>query len=149
MPEYLQFQKLNLDTRKCEAEGCGQEFIAGYGYSLALCWLVTGHSHIGSFMCDEEIGHQHWGCTIEHAVEATLYCLHNHMIKKLNDKYLECDEQGKTRVSPDEAHIFDNNNPTFHHVNDYTEFYISTKRKHEEHIKKLKEKDNGKFVDKV
>lgn len=65
-----------MDIRTCDV--CGQQFIAGYGYSLALNWLVTGHAHVAAFLCDAP-GGQHWGCSPEHAVEAVKKCLEEHM----------------------------------------------------------------------
>lgn len=68
-----------LQWNHCEAPGCNNAFIAGYGYSCALSWLVTGHARIAGFMCQEAKGGQHWGCSPLHAVEAMLQCLNNHM----------------------------------------------------------------------
>ena len=65
-----------MDIRQCEI--CGQQFVAGYGYSLVVNWLVTGHAHVAAFMCDVP-GGQHWGCSPEHAVAAAQKCLSEHM----------------------------------------------------------------------
>lgn len=69
----MQFVQQQADTRICEV--CGRRFITGYGYSIAAAWLVTGHSTVGQFMCEQSPGGQHWGCTPEHAMQALQACL--------------------------------------------------------------------------
>lgn len=65
--------KQQIDTRICEQ--CGKKFITGYGYSIAAAWLVTGHSTVGQFMCEQSSGGQHWGCCPQHAMQALQACL--------------------------------------------------------------------------
>lgn len=74
-----------MQIETCEI--CGRQFIAGYGYSIAASWLVTGSAYVGAYMCDKTAEFkqadenapqhtgQHWGCTPEHAVEALQKCL--------------------------------------------------------------------------
>lgn len=66
-----------MEIQTCEI--CGNKFVAGYGYSIAVCWLVTGSAYVASFMCKDATGGQHWGCSPSHAVEAMQKCLQDHM----------------------------------------------------------------------
>jgi hypothetical protein len=67
-----------MDIRQCEI--CDKQFIAGYGYSLSINWLVTGSAHVPAYLCPKTGGSgQHWGCCPEHAVMAALRCLNEHM----------------------------------------------------------------------
>lgn len=100
------------DTRTCEV--CGKRFITGYGYSLGLCWLVTGHANIASFMCPEKKGNQHWGCSPEHAIEAALSCVKDHMTPLLQKKYADAKELGLSRVADDDADTLDERDDQFH-----------------------------------
>jgi hypothetical protein len=102
------------DIRVCDI--CGQRFIAGYGYSLGLCWLVTGHASISAFMCPESRGNQHWGCTVQHALEAAIKCANEHMIPLLAAKHSAAQELGLSRVSTEHAGLFDESNEQFHFV---------------------------------
>lgn len=76
-----------MDIRECEI--CGQQFVAGYGYSLAVNWLVTGSAYVPAHMCEEAgPSGQHWGCCPEHAVQAVERCLSEHMnVEKLMQKH--------------------------------------------------------------
>jgi hypothetical protein len=99
-------QQKHIETKFCEI--CGAEFVTGYGYSLAACWLVTGHAHVASYMCEQAPGNQHWGCSPEHAIEAMLACLEHdeHMsATRLRAKHAEMETQGKYRVSEEDKHI--------------------------------------------
>lgn len=77
-----------MQIETCEI--CKKKFVAGYGYSIAACWLVTGSAYVASFMCENNVGGQHWGCTPEHALEAMQKCLRSHMgidaLKAKHDK---------------------------------------------------------------
>lgn len=68
-----------IQWKRCEKEGCNNIFIAGYGYSCAVSWLVTGHAKVPGFMCPKAEGGQHWGCSPQHALHAMLFCIYNHM----------------------------------------------------------------------
>ena len=101
-----------MDIRECEI--CNQQFVAGYGYSLALNWLVTGHAYVAAFLCDAP-GGQHWGCSPEHAVSAVEKCLKEHMhTGKLLEKHAQT---GKgERYAESDAHWAKDKGDTFHHV---------------------------------
>lgn len=88
----------SMEEKICEI--CGKTFPAGQGFSLASCWLVTGHPLVRAFGCQETETHpngytslQHWGCSMEHAVQATVECLQTHMIDQLKQKHMEADKQ--------------------------------------------------------
>lgn len=111
---FLKFKQEEFETRVCEV--CGQKFVADYGYSLALCWLVTGHAHIAAFMCEEPRGQQHWGCSPEHALQAALVCAKEHMPAQLNARYSDAAAQKKPRISPEHAALFEESDPHFHFI---------------------------------
>jgi hypothetical protein len=69
-----------MKLQTCEI--CDKRFIADYGYSLALHWLVTGHAQVATFVCHTHPSGQHWGCTPEHAIKAATKCLKEHMNKE-------------------------------------------------------------------
>ena len=106
----------SLQTKVCEI--CGNMFIMCYGYSIAACWLVTGHAHISGFMCEEAPGGQHWGCTPDHAIQAMLICLkEHHGIDALQSKHAAMEEDGKERLHPEHEHLreqFDKDKQNFH-----------------------------------
>jgi hypothetical protein len=93
--------------RRCEI--CGAMFVEGYGYSLMASWVVTGHAYIGGYSCEHSTaipGNQHWGCTPEHALQATLNCLqHNeHLsVSNLKARHKKEQEKGHTRYSDADA----------------------------------------------
>lgn len=88
-----------MQVEKCEI--CGNQFIAGYGYSLAVVWLVTGHAYVEGYMCEKMPGNQHWGCCPEHALQAMQRCLQEHMhVERLMEKH---QETGKPRYSEEDA----------------------------------------------
>lgn len=98
-------------------EICGRMFIAGYGYSLALNWLVTGHATIPAFLCGEQPGGQHWGCTAEHAEQAVIQCLQSHMsAKALLEKHAQEAAQGRARYAEEDAHWAASRGDEFHIV---------------------------------
>lgn len=78
-----------MQIEKCEV--CGKHFVAGYGYSIAACWIVTGSAYVPAYMCDHTENNpqdnqdapqhsgQHWGCSPEHAMQALDNCLKEHM----------------------------------------------------------------------
>lgn len=66
-----------IHLRSCDV--CGAIGVEGYMYSLSLCWHVTGSAFVPGFMCDQVAGGQHWGCCMEHAVQAVETCLREHM----------------------------------------------------------------------
>lgn len=104
----LQYSQVNddpsLQSKICEI--CGSEFIMCYGYSIAACWLVTGHAYVSGFMCEQSAGGQHWGCTPEHAVEAMLTCLQEHHgISRLTAKHQEMADDNKERLNPEHEHL--------------------------------------------
>jgi hypothetical protein len=67
-----------MNIQRCDV--CGRQFIAGYGYSLNIAWLVTGHAYVPAFLCKQSgPSGQHWGCSPEHAVEAIQRCISEHM----------------------------------------------------------------------
>lgn len=109
-------QNKHMNTRTCEI--CGQEFVADYGFSLAVCWLVTGHAHISSFMCEGQAGGQHWGCTPEHALQAAVECATMHMMPQLNGKYEDCRNTNKGRVAEVHKPFLDESKDNFHFVGD-------------------------------
>lgn len=111
---YLKFKQLTYDTKICEV--CGTEFITDYGYSLAVCWLVTGHANIGAFMCPESPGNQHWGCSPEHALEAAMLCAKEHMIPHLDTKHVEAKKGGLSRIALEHKHFLDETKENFHHL---------------------------------
>jgi hypothetical protein len=87
-------------------EICGSKFIAGYGYSLMACWVVTGHAYVGAFTCSAP-GGQHWGCTPEHAVEACFACIEEHMHPKLKALHQEQTDNGKPRAAVEDEHLLE------------------------------------------
>jgi hypothetical protein len=108
----LKFKQTDYDTRICEI--CGNKFVADYGFSLGVCWLVTGHAHIGAFMCPEVPGNQHWGCSPEHALQAAMLCAQEHMIPRLQEKHAEAKTLGKSRIAQEHRHLFNEKKPDFH-----------------------------------
>lgn len=101
-----------MDIRTCEI--CGQQFVAGYGYSLVVNWVVTGHAYVRAFLCDTHPSGQHWGCSPEHAVQAAERCMKEHMHKdKLIEKH---DATGKPRYSEEDAYWAEGKGDNFHHV---------------------------------
>lgn len=111
---YLKFKQLNYDTKICEI--CGIEFVADYGYSLAVCWLITGHANIGGFMCPYTPGNQHWGCTPEHALEAAIQCANEHMLPQIKMRHEAAKSIGITRIAEEHQHFIDENVENFHHI---------------------------------
>lgn len=96
-------QEKQQDIKTCEI--CGTRFIAGYGYSLALSWLVTGHAWVGAFLCKEPEGNQHWGCSPEHAVEAAIACAQEHMHPQLLAKHQEQTDKGHSRTALEDEYL--------------------------------------------
>lgn len=89
-----------MQIEQCEV--CGQQFVAGYGYSIAACWLVTGSAYVPAYMCDHtehnpqsdpdapQYSGQHWGCSPEHAMEALMKCLQEHMhVDNLKERHIK------------------------------------------------------------
>lgn len=106
----------SLQTKICEV--CGAKFIMCYGYSIAVCWLVTGHAYVSGFMCEQSAGGQHWGCTPEHAIEAMLICLQEHHGKDaLLTKHQAMTDDNKERLNPEHEHLreqFESDKDNFH-----------------------------------
>lgn len=102
-----------MEIRQCEI--CGQVFIASYGYSLVLNWLVTGSAHVRAFLCDDAgPSGQHWGCTAEHAMMAAEKCLKEHMhIGTLQDKH---EQTEKPRYSDQDSVWAESRGENFHHI---------------------------------
>lgn len=97
-----------VDTRVCET--CGKRFVTGYGYSVAAAWLVTGHSKVGQFMCEQTDGGQHWGCSPEHAMQALATCLNHdeHMsASALRKKHAEAESNGRQVVAESDKWMLD------------------------------------------
>lgn len=79
---------ISLDTRVCEV--CGVEKPNEKMFALPCGWLVTGHPLVPSFACSETNGtFQHWGCSAEHAVQATVQCLQTSMLDQIDKKHNE------------------------------------------------------------
>lgn len=99
------------EIQTCEV--CRRRFIAGYGYSLGVCWLVTGGANVAPFLCDAP-GSQHWGCTPEHAVQATIRCLQNdgHM----GAAKMRAMRGDKPRIAEEDRGRFNEANTDFHIV---------------------------------
>lgn len=95
-----------MQIETCEV--CERKFVAGYGYSLAVCWLVTGSAHVTAYMCSEAgSSGQHWGCTPEHAMQAIVNCLQEHMhVDSLKAKH-EVAHKDRPRYSDEDAHWAD------------------------------------------
>lgn len=88
-----------MNIVKCEAEGCDNTFIRGYGYCIAANWLHTGHHAVSAFICPEKPSGQHYGCSPEHAWSAFMHCLDNHMsIDQLIKRH---ENTGKPRYLPE------------------------------------------------
>lgn len=92
-----------MNIQKCEV--CNKNFVAGYGYSIAANWLVTGSAYVSAYMCSEVPGGQHWGCCPEHAMQALMNCLSNHMhvqnlMQKHKDKHTISQQDGTTVTIP-------------------------------------------------
>jgi len=86
-----------MQIEKCEI--CSKTFVAEYGYSLAVNWLVTGHHLVRAFLCPTVPSGQHWGCSPEHAVLAATRCLNEHMhIQELLDRHQATE---KPRYAPE------------------------------------------------
>lgn len=104
----MQYSQQHIDTRICEM--CGRKFITGYGFSIAAAWLVTGHSTVGQFMCEQSPGGQHWGCTPEHAMQALQACLAHdeHMSEQaLLNKHETMASQMKARVAEEDKWMYE------------------------------------------
>lgn len=102
-----------MEIRKCEI--CGQTFVAGYGYSIVLNWLVTGHAYVRAYLCETAgPSGQHWGCSPDHAIEAVKQCLDKHMhADALREKHAASD---KPRYSEGDAKWAKEKGENFHHV---------------------------------
>lgn len=115
-----------MQIETCEV--CGQQFVAGYGYSLAACWMVSGSAFVAAYMCPQRQGGQHWGCTPEHAVQALQACLadptHMHLdglMQRHQDAHSRLQEDGTTiqipRYSEEDSAWAAGRGENFHHVN--------------------------------
>lgn len=102
-----------MHIQRCEI--CGQTFLADYGYSLALSWLVTGHSYVRAFGCEEAgPSAQHWGCSIEHAIMAIQQCLNEHMhAGRLQEKH---EATGKPRYADEHKVWAEGRGANFHFI---------------------------------
>lgn len=110
-----------IQWQKCEAMGCDNTFIAGYGYSCTLAWSVTGHASIAGFMCQQSKGGQHWGCSPLHAVDAMLNCLNNHMSHDMLIK-LHQNIEG-SRYSATDEHWAASRGENFHIIKDRADLH--------------------------
>ena len=101
--------------RICEI--CGNKFIMQYGYSLTIMWMVTGfHEGIPAFQCPHT---QHWGCSPEHAMQATIDCLQSDegmSVNVLKYKHKEAESAGKRKVEDKHVSLLELKGETFHIV---------------------------------
>jgi hypothetical protein len=106
--------KQQRPTITCEI--CGAVCLKDYSYSIAACWLVTGHAWIAGHMCSQVIGGQHWGCSPEHATEAMIACIQHdeHMSSDhLKQLHQEQADKGRSRVAEDDTDL-NASDPEFH-----------------------------------
>ena len=59
----------------CEAPGCPRSVTVADAFSLALVYRMPGRG-VSAFQCRDE---QHFGCSHDHAVQAMLACLRDHI----------------------------------------------------------------------
>lgn len=109
-------------------EICEKTFVAGYGYSIMACWIVTGSAHVTAYTCPNTSSGQHWGCCPEHAVQALEQCLndpdHLHvdgLMQKHKEAHTRQLEDGTTieipRYSEEDAKWAAKRGKDFHLVN--------------------------------
>ena len=99
--------------RICEI--CERTFIMQYGYSMTIMWMVTGfHEGVPAFQCPHT---QHWGCSPEHALEATIACLQHDegmSANVLRAKHADALAQGYRKVEDKHRSLYEEKGEQFH-----------------------------------
>lgn len=99
-------------TVYCEI--CGKELLEDYAYSYFLSINTTGFAGVGAFSCGASRGGQHFGCTADHAAQAAILCIQNHMHPALMQKHKYMIDTGHTKASLEDKEIEKQRGENFH-----------------------------------
>jgi hypothetical protein len=69
--------KPDPSQQPCKCEICGAATTVGDSYSFAVMFATTGPQHVQYVQCPAE---QHFCCCIEHAHQAAIACMDEHLI---------------------------------------------------------------------